>query len=132
MQPDETAVEVTETLSQLLGEPHGGAVALHEPEFAAADSRYVLDCIESGWVSSVGAYVDRFEADLARVAGVRKAVAVVNGTAALHLSLLLVGVRPGDEVLMPALMKKAASHTRRSVVWSPRKIMYAPTVMLRK
>ena len=103
MQPDETAVEVTETLSQLLGEPHGGTVALHEPEFAAADSRYVLDCIESGWVSSVGAYVDRFEADLARVAGVRKAVAVVNGTAALHLSLLLVGVRPGDEVLMPAL-----------------------------
>lgn len=78
-------------------------VALHEPEFGDNDRRYVLDCLDTGWVSSVGTYVDRFEQDLAAFIGARRAVAVVNGTAALHLCLKLVGVEPGDEVLIPAL-----------------------------
>lgn len=84
----------------------GGAkkpVALHEPEFGGNDWAYVKDCIDTGWVSSVGSYVDRFEKDLASLFQVKRAVAVANGTAALHVSLLLAGVKRDDEVLMPAL-----------------------------
>jgi perosamine synthetase len=83
--------------------PHDGFVPLHEPEFRGRERDYVLDCVDTGWVSSVGSYVDRIEADLARITGVRRAVATANGTAALHICLLLVGVQPGDEVLIPTL-----------------------------
>lgn len=78
-------------------------VALHEPEFAGNEWRYVKECLDTGWVSSVGAYVDRFERDLAATTGSACAVATCNGTAALHVCLLLAGVKPGDEVLLPAL-----------------------------
>ena len=61
------------------------------------------DCIDTGWVSSVGSYVDRFERDLAEFTGAMCAVAVVNGTAALQIALKLAGVENGDEVLIPAL-----------------------------
>jgi perosamine synthetase len=78
-------------------------VALHEPEFAGREWQCVKECIDTGWVSSVGAYVDRFERELAAYTGVRHAVATSNGTAALHICLLLAGVRAGDEVLLPTL-----------------------------
>jgi perosamine synthetase len=80
-----------------------GAVALHEPRFAGNEWSYVKECLDSGWVSSVGKFVDRFEQQLADYTGTRRAVATVNGTAALHMGLLLVGVIPGDEVLVPTL-----------------------------
>lgn len=80
-----------------------GPVALHEPEFRGREQQYLAECITTGWVSSVGAFVDRFEAMLAEYTGARHAVATVNGTAALQVCLLLAGVRPGDEVLVPAL-----------------------------
>lgn len=84
--------------------PEGGeCFPLHAPEFSEAERRYVLDCVDSGWVSSVGAYVDRFEQDLATLTGAARAVACVNATAGLQVALRLVGVRPGDEVLIPAL-----------------------------
>lgn len=76
---------------------------LHEPTFNEKEVEYVTDCINSGWVSSVGSYVTRFEEDLAKFVGVKRAVAVVNGTAALHIALKVVGVEAGDEVLMPSL-----------------------------
>ena len=76
---------------------------LHEPRFNGNESRYLQECIASTFVSSVGPFVTRFENDLCAFTGARHAVAVVNGTAALHISLLLAGVRPGDEVLVPAL-----------------------------
>ena len=76
---------------------------LHEPEFAGREWEYVKDCIDTGWVSSVGSYVDRFERDLCACTGAAHAVATSNGTSALHICLLLAGVKPGDEVLMPAL-----------------------------
>lgn len=79
-----------------------GPVALHEPLFAGNEWAYVKECIDSSFVSSVGPFVDRFEADLSTLTGAH-AVAVVNGTAALHVALQLAGVRPGDEVLVPAL-----------------------------
>ena len=80
-----------------------GEASLHAPEFAGNERAYVLDTIDSGWVSSVGSYVDRFESLVAEICGVGSAVAAVNGTAALHIALLLGGVRPGDEVLTPSL-----------------------------
>ncbi|MBO2534267.1 LegC family aminotransferase [Rummeliibacillus suwonensis] len=78
-------------------------VPLHEPTFGDKELEYVTDCVKTGWVSSVGAYVTRFEEDLAKIVGVKRAVAVVNGTAALHIALKVAGVKTNDEVLMPAL-----------------------------
>jgi perosamine synthetase len=78
-------------------------IPLHEPCFKGREWEYVKECLDTGWVSSVGKYVDLFEEKLAEFTGVKKAVAVVNGTAALHIALKLVGVAPGDEVLIPAL-----------------------------
>jgi perosamine synthetase len=80
-----------------------GPVALHEPCFAGNEWAYVKECLDSTFVSSVGKFVDRFEADLASYTGAKYAIAVVNGTAALHVALRLAGVQPGDEVLVPAL-----------------------------
>ncbi len=76
---------------------------LHEPSFLGNEWKYVKECLDTGWVSSVGKYVDRFERDLEVYTGVKHAVATVNGTAALHVCLELVGVQPNDEVLLPAL-----------------------------
>ncbi len=78
-------------------------VMLHEPSFKGNEWLYLKECLDSTFVSSVGKFVDRFELDLANFTGAKHAVAVVNGTAALHIALKLVGVRNGDEVLMPAL-----------------------------
>jgi perosamine synthetase len=80
-----------------------GPVALHEPRFNGNEWGYLKECLDSTFVSSVGKFVDRFENDLANFTGANRAVAVVNGTAALHVSLLLAGVKAGDEVLLPAL-----------------------------
>lgn len=78
-------------------------VPLHEPEFGGNELDYLKQCIDTGWVSSVGAFVDRIERDLSEYTGVAHVVATANGTAALHTCLLLVGVQPGDEVLVPTL-----------------------------
>lgn len=84
--------------------------SLHEPVFGDAEREYVLDCIDSTYVSSVGAYVDRFENELQRYCGVEHAVAVVNGTAALHVALMVAGVGAADEVLMPSLTFVASAN----------------------
>jgi perosamine synthetase len=65
--------------------------------------RYVLDCVDSGWISSLGQYVGRFERDFAAFCEARHAVATSNGTTALHLCLATLGIGPGDEVLVPDL-----------------------------
>ncbi|WP_312470770.1 LegC family aminotransferase [Neobacillus sp.] len=78
-------------------------VPLHEPTFNETEIKYVTECIKSGWVSSVGKYVDEFEKKLAEFTGVKRAIAVVNGTAALHIALKIAGVKANDEVFMPAL-----------------------------
>lgn len=80
-----------------------GPVSLHEPSLGGNAWAYVKDCLDSTWVSYLGRYVDKFESMLADFTGVKKAIPVVNGTAALHLALKLAGVEPGDEVLVPAL-----------------------------
>ena len=78
-------------------------IALHAPVFKGNESRYVQETIESTFVSSVGAFVDRFERDMATYTGIVGAVATVNGTAALHIALKLAGVQSGELVLTQAL-----------------------------
>lgn len=83
--------------------PPRGFIGLHEPQFSGNEWLYVKECIDTGWVSSVGKFVDKFERQLEEYTGVKRAVAVVNGTAALHICLKLSGVKDHDEVLVPAL-----------------------------
>ena len=78
-------------------------IPLHAPVFSGHERDYVVETIESTFVSSVGAFVDRFERDMAAYTGSQKAVATVNGTAALHAALILAGVQPGDLVLTQPL-----------------------------
>lgn len=78
-------------------------IALHEPEFTGREWDYVKDCLDTGWVSSVGQYVGAFEEKLKEITAMNYAVAVVNGTAALHIALKVAGVRENDEVLVPSL-----------------------------
>ena len=90
-----------------------GMITLHEPRFTGNERKYVLDAIDSTFVSSVGEYVNRFENILKEVTGMKYAVATVNGTSALHLSLLLVGVKQGDEVLTQPLTFVATTNAIR-------------------
>ena len=73
------------------------------PVFIGNEKKYLNECIDTTFVSSVGKFVDRFEEDMAKYTGVKRAVVCVSGTNALHMSLLLVGVKKDDEVLTQAL-----------------------------
>lgn len=88
-----------------------GPVGLHEPLFCGNEWVYVKECLDTAWVSSVGKFVNRFEEMLASYTGVKMAVAVVNGTAALHICLKLAGVERDDEVIIPALTFVATANT---------------------
>lgn len=85
-------------------------IPLHEPKFNGNEKRYLNDCIDSTFVSSVGEYVERFEKEFAKKVGSRYAIATVNGTAALHIALLLVDVQREDEVITQALSFVATSN----------------------
>lgn len=78
-------------------------VPLHEPKFIGNEKKYLNDCIDTTFVSSVGKYVDEFEQNLAKITGAKFAVATVNGTSALHVALKLAGVGGGDEVITQPL-----------------------------
>ena len=78
-------------------------IPLHEPRFIGNEKKYLNDCIDSTFVSSVGKYVDTFEKEFAKTVGTKYAVATVNGTAALHIALLLADVQKGDEVITQPL-----------------------------
>ncbi len=93
--PVESAAPVEATSAMPIG--------LCMPEIRGNEWKYVKDCLDTNWVSSVGPYVDRFEADMTRYVGTKHAVATVTGTAALHTALLVAGVKPDDEVLVSTL-----------------------------
>jgi perosamine synthetase len=101
MNPSSAQDLILAALRQVL--PEGETHPLHAPSFQGNEWTYVKECLDTGWVSSAGAFVDRFELHLQETTGVPHAVAVVNGTAALHVALHVAGVRPGDEVIVPAL-----------------------------
>jgi perosamine synthetase len=94
------ASQVVNAIQSVVGP---GPAALHQPRFAGNEWLYIKECLDSTYVSSVGKFVDRFEADLAAYTGAKHVVAVVNGTAALQVALQLAGVKQDDEVLVPAL-----------------------------
>ncbi|MEI6638242.1 MAG: LegC family aminotransferase [Chlorobium sp.] len=98
--PFTLADQVIDALRVVIGQK---SAVLHEPSFNGNEWLYLKECLDSTFVSSVGKFVDRFEADLAAFTGAKHAVAVVNGTAALHIALKLAGVNTDDEVLIPAL-----------------------------
>jgi perosamine synthetase len=88
-------------------------IPLSVPNLAGNEWKYIKECLDTNWVSSVGSYVDRFELLLAEFTGAQYAVATSSGTTALHLSLLLAGVQPGDRVLVPNLTFVASANAVR-------------------
>ena len=80
-----------------------GFIPLHRPVFEGNERQYLVDCIDSNFVSSVGVKVTEFENKVAEFTGARYAVATVNGTSALHVAIQLAAVVPGDEVISQAL-----------------------------
>jgi aminotransferase in exopolysaccharide biosynthesis len=91
---------IIESLKSSIG---ASSQSLHEPSFQGNEWLYIKECLDSTFVSSVGKFVDKFENDLVNLTGAKHAIAVVNGTAALHVALKLAGVCANDEVLVPAL-----------------------------
>jgi perosamine synthetase len=83
--------------------PQGESFPLHEPTFSNVEQDYLRRCIDSGWVSTAGTFIDEFESRLAAFTGAKYAVATVNGTSALHVCLQLAGVCANDEVIVPTL-----------------------------
>jgi len=95
-----------------------GTIPLSVPELGGNEWLYVKECLDTNWVSSAGPFVSRFEQSLASYVGVDHAIATVNGTAALHIALMVAGVQPGEEVLLPALTFIApANAVRYASAW---------------
>ena len=93
--------EIISFIKSLYG--HADFIPLHEPRFFGNEKKYLNECIDSTFVSSVGKFVDMFEQKIAEFTGAKYAVTTTNGTAALHISLLLSGVEHGDEVITQPL-----------------------------
>lgn len=89
------------------------------PDLSGNEENYVVEAIRSTWISSTGPFVQRFEKEFAELCGVRAAISVCNGTVALHLALLALDVRPGDEVLVPSLTYIATANAVRYVGAEP-------------
>lgn len=104
-----------------------GVIPLCVPEIRGNEAAYVKDCIDTGWVSSVGSYVTRFEHDVAAFVDRKHGIAVVNGTAALHMALLLSGVEADDEVLVSTLTFIAPANAIRYIGAHPVFIDCEPT-----
>jgi perosamine synthetase len=94
-------------------------IPVYRPELGVNEKAYVLKCLESSWISSKGEFIERFQQDFGSFIGAKNAVAVTNGTVALHLALLGVGLGPGDEVIVPSLTYVAAVNAIRYVGASP-------------
>ncbi len=97
-------------------------IPVSEPSITEREIQYVMDAVRSGWVSSLGEYIDKFEQKFAEFVGTRYAVAVCNGTVALHLALVSLGIKEGDEVIVPDLTFIA---TANAVVYAGAKPVFA-------
>ncbi len=103
--------DISNSINQAIKSVVGlGPVGLHEPSFKGNEAKYLLECLESTFVSSVGKFVDRFESEICNFTGSKFAVAAVNGTSALHIALLLSGVKKDHEVLIPSLSFVASAN----------------------
>ncbi len=97
-----TLTNTVEFIREVFNQPDS-FIPLHEPRFIGKEKEYLVDCLESTFVSSVGRYVDEFEEKISSYLGVKRAVACVNGTSALHIALVLGDVKPGDLVITQPL-----------------------------
>lgn len=88
-------------------------ISVAEPKLCGKEREYVLDCIDSTWISSNGKYINAFESSFAEFCGVRHAITTNNGTTALHLALVAMGLKPGDEVLIPTVTYIATANAVR-------------------
>ena len=88
-------------------------IPVYEPSLGDSTQRYVLDAVQSGWISSLGKYIGQFETLFAGYCGVKHAVSVTNGTTALHLALHALGIGANDEVIVPALSFVATANSVR-------------------
>ena len=88
-------------------------IPIAEPALVGNEKRYVLDCLDSNWISSNGSYIARFEAAFAEFTQTKHAISCSNGTTALHAALLALGVGPGDEVIVPTLTYVATANAVR-------------------
>ncbi len=95
------------------------SIPVARPDLTGNEERYVVDAIRSSWISSTGPYLDRFEAEFAAACHADACLGVSNGTVALHLALLALDVRPGDEVLVPSLTYVATANACRYVGAEP-------------
>jgi perosamine synthetase len=86
-------------------------IPVYRPDLSGNERAYVLDCLDSSWISSLGAYITRFEAALATTTGAPHAISLCNGTVALHLALHCLGIGPGDEVIVPSFTYIASVNT---------------------
>jgi len=99
--------------------PAKNQIPVAAADMSGNELKYVTEAVTSSWISSAGPYVTRFEEEFAGACGTKAAVAVCNGTVALHLALLTIGVRPGDEVLIPSLTYVATANSVRYVGAEP-------------
>ena len=97
--------EIIDIIQELFGNTKSDEnINLHEPYFKDTSAwEYVKECIDSGWVSTAGKWVNKFETQLCEISNARKAIAVTNGTVALRLAMHVIGVKSNDEVLMPSM-----------------------------
>lgn len=94
-------------------------IPLSVPNLSGNEWKYIKDCLDTNWVSSVGSYVDRFENSLVEFTGAKYAVSTVNGSAALHISMLLAGVEQDDHVILPNITFVASANTVTYLKASP-------------
>ena len=94
-------------------------IPLSVPSIKGNEWKYVKECLDTEWVSSVGKYVDKFEQDVANYLGVKYAIACMNGTSALHISLILAGVKPNEEVIVPTITFIAPANAVKHVGAEP-------------
>lgn len=113
--------DTIERIAQKAPEParFSNKIPVAAPDLGDTEERNVVEAIRSSWISSTGAFLDRFESQFAELCGTQGALGVCNGTVALHLALLGLDVRPGDEVLVPSLTYIATANAVRYVGGEP-------------
>lgn len=99
--------------------PHRNKIRVSQPDLSARERQYLLEAFDSSWISSTGPFVSRFEKRFAGFADVGHAISCVNGTAAMHLALMGLGIGPGDEVIVPAMTYIASANVIRYVGAEP-------------
>lgn len=104
-------------------------ISIAHPRLAGNERKYVLDCLDTNWISSIGKYIGAFEEAFARFCGVKHAIATNNGTTALHLALVALDLQPGDEVIIPTVTYIATANAVRYCGATPVLVDVSPDTM---